>query len=79
MTVLCPDSPASIVLFLKDSFRLVGTEEFIAIKMHQMIRRIRNPDFCFPSNIRREFTESVARKERRNKNNIRRASGREPF
>jgi len=62
-----------------DLFRFVGTEEFITIEMHQMVRRIGNPDFCFPRNLRREFSESVARQEGRNENDVCRAFQGQPF
>jgi len=52
------------------SLGFVWSEELVAVEMHQMIRRIGNPDFRFPSNVRCKFAEGVAVKERGDENNV---------
>ena len=41
--------------------------------MNQMIRRICNPNFRFPRDVGREFSESITREECSNENNVRSA------
>ena len=61
------------------SRRFVRAKKFVTVEMNHMVRRVGNPDFRFPCNIRRIFSEGVAIKKRCDENDVSGAALGEPF